>query len=153
MPRSASSLIPKPVCVGRWKIIHMAGGASESYNPKDSDSLPPCNCLRGAVKCSNTKQIAMPAESPLPCLFHRKAQFRNVQLVHDALVHIAPVVFYLPPPLLVHLLVRGPAEHYERTDYQQTTNERGGRKLLAHRLWEELVHDGDDEDGQQGGDG
>jgi hypothetical protein len=60
----------------------------------------------------------------------------------------------IPPPLLlVHLLVRRPAENAKREYDEKPTGQGRGGKGLVEIVWQELVYNRDDEDCEKRGDG
>jgi hypothetical protein len=48
-------------------------------------------------------------------------------------------------PLLIHLLIRSPAQYQERTDDKCTTGNSSASERRVERWWKELIYDCDDE--------
>lgn len=73
----------------------------------------------------------------------RETLFIDVTLLH--------LPCQLIPPLLVHLLVRRPTKDDEGADDQRAAHNRGARKRRVKGWGQELIDNGDDEDGEESG--
>lgn len=75
-------------------------------------------------------------------------------VAHSAVnIRVADIFLKLLPPFLIHLLICVVREHEEGTDDQATADDGSEAERRVERRREELVDEGDNENGQKGGDG